>query len=87
MMKRNLTPKSNNWHTLILNSNGSNSNGKKSQLINLIDSIQSNAIIMSETKLSKDIHNSEVLPPGYLENKSLRCDRNINGGGIISCER
>ena len=44
-------------------------------------------MIITETHLDGDISSSEVIPTGYLQNTPLRCDRNIDGGGVLLAVR
>ena len=49
-------------------------------MLNLIETIKPDVIIATETRLDKDIADSEIMPPCY---KVWRCDRNHEGGGCL----
>ena len=67
----------------MLNANGLNMVEKKANLENLIEYVQPDVIIISETNLSANTQSSEILPQSYLENKPLRCDVKDEGRGVL----
>ena len=56
---------------------------KRANLEHLIEYIQPDAIIISETNLTSGTCSTEILPLGYLENKPLRCDIKGEGRGVL----
>ena len=73
----------NNWRTIVLNANGLNMTEKRANLEHLLEYIQPDAIIISETNLTPGTSSSEILPLGYLENKPLRRDVKGEGRGVL----
>ncbi len=62
-----------------------NANGLRSKapmLQTAVNYVKPDVIIGSESKLSKDIKNAEVFPPGY-QKDVIRKDRNERGGGVF----
>jgi hypothetical protein len=55
-------------------------NGKREAFWNLVDSVHPEVIIGCETWLSPGIHNSEIIPPGFV---TVRKDRPDGYGGVL----
>ena len=53
---------------------------KVPQLVNMIDSIQPDIIIGTETWLHKGVYSSEIFPEDYIV---YRKDRDSKGGGVL----
>lgn len=77
-----LPPKGKNWRSLVVNFN---SIRDKQQLLEVSTNyLKPDVIIGCETKITKDIKNTEILPPEYQKNENVfRKDRNEFGGGVI----
>ena len=74
-------PNKQNYRPLrLVNINFRSARGKKPDIINMIESVQPDVIIGTETHLDKNIPDSEFLPPNY---KAHRKDRNKDGGGVL----
>ena len=76
-----LPTKGRNWMTLVLNANGLAGMEKRANFANLVEYAKPDAIIISETHLHSDVHNSESMPPGY--STPLQKDRDKRGGGVL----
>jgi len=78
---QDLPRKSDNWRTLVLNVNSVF--GKAAALQHLLSYVKPDAVILTETKLNKDILTSEVFPSelGYTV---YRKDRPNEGGGGVA---
>ena len=78
---QDLPKKGDNWRTLVLNVNSVF--GKVAALQHLLSYVKPDAVILTETKLNKDILTSEVFPSelGYMV---YRKDRSNEGGGGIA---
>ena len=58
--------------------------GKKTEILNLVDSTKPDIIVATETWLDSNIKNSEILPEDY---EVFRKDMNRNGGGVLIAVR
>ena len=74
-----LQSKKNNWSTLIVNRNGAA--GKRTELAQLFETTQPDAVIFCETKLNPIIKCAEFVPLGF---NCFRKDRTSSrGGGVM----
>ena len=64
----------------LVNVNFRSARGKKPDIINMINSVQPDIIIGTETHLDKNIPDTEFLPPNYTAHRK---DRNKDGGGVL----
>ena len=70
-----------NWRTLVLNANVLAGMEKHVNFANLVEYAKPDGIIISETHLHSDVHNSGFLPPGY--STPLRKAQDKQGGGVL----
>ena len=68
-----------NFRTIVVNCNSVK--GKRAELAELCHSIQPDAMILTETKIDKDVDDKEFLPSNYY--RCARKDRTIDGGGVL----
>ena len=74
--------KSQSRRTLVININSAP--GKRAKLENLINYMDPDLIIMTETKIDEQVKASEFFPKGYTG--EIRKDRYKGGGGVFDCD-
>ena len=67
-----------NFRTIVVNCNSVK--GKRAEMAELCHSIQPDAMILTETKIDKDVGEQEFLPSNYT--CAARRDRTLDGGGV-----
>ena len=67
-----------NFRTIVVNCNSVK--GKRAEMAELCHSIQPDAMILTETRIDKDVGEQEFLPPNY--RCVARKDRDLHGGGV-----